>query len=361
MALTNGPYIGYVGFVRFVTGDSSLNLVVRANSADVALSQEISTEDVVDSRWDRTLYRVGPKIVGGNVTFPGIYTVGSITPTTDIMKKIYTRAVRRNHVADNDQPFILWASDIDIKYTNGDFFTYKKCIIDSWQFSVEQQGNVGITLGIIGSNREREPSFDGGRAAFLDETAVPQTRIITWNDAYLRLGIDSSGDGNLTYFPDDWDDQSEYRIRSYEVNVANNADRFYAIGKLEPSYIYPQKREVNGSISILGRHALLGETAYDNYTYCRSQSTLEFGYEIEQAEGCGGPFKVTLPNVVWQIESMSLSNDIFETTVEWMSLPAGGQIDSGSGTHPSQGSIADYYDPIDWWDGTHGESYVSVD
>ena len=35
-------------------------------------------------------------------------------------------------------------------------------------------------------------------------------------------------------------------------------------------------------------------------------------------------FAVTIPNVVYKIEELSLTNDIFETTVPWLALPNAG-------------------------------------
>ena len=91
MALGTPPaFMGYVGFVKF---DTSL---VRATSCDIKLSQEITKPDVVDSRFDRTVYQLGPQIVEGAVEFPAIYDSGVVGDSTqDIAEKLYRRAVKR--------------------------------------------------------------------------------------------------------------------------------------------------------------------------------------------------------------------------------------------------------------------------
>ncbi|KKM75977.1 hypothetical protein LCGC14_1384830, partial [marine sediment metagenome] len=36
---------------------------------------------------------------------------------------------------------------------------------------------------------------------------------------------------------------------------------------------------------------------------------------------CQGKFLVTLPNIVFQIEEIALTNELFESTVNWHCLP----------------------------------------
>lgn len=371
---TNGPFIGYVGFVRF-NGDAGNKFAIRSTSCDINLSQEITTEDVIDSRWDRTVYRVGPKIVEGSIAFPGIYTItgSGAVESTDIMQRLYTRAVRRRHAGNWE--FILHSAPIDVKYTIGDQFTYTKCLLDSWQFTATQQEPVNMNISIIGSDRiplDGDTFLDGPTNPSTDAWSgnlAAQTRVITWNDAFFVARLDTDGDG----IPEDslavcsqplsnigncsainginaCSDIASYRIRSYEININNNADRFYTIGQLSPAYIYPSKREVSGNVVILGRHEGIGGTdtasgSQANELFCRSGSDITFGYQIaanaESDQSCGGDFCVTLPNVIFMIEEMALTNDIFETTVNWISLPAGGQIDN-----INAGADA-YYDPLD--------------
>src|SRR4051812_48070793 len=63
--------LGYVGNVAF--GFTTGLVTVRATSANIRASQEITYPNVVDGRIDRTLYQLGPRIVGGNIAFPLVH------------------------------------------------------------------------------------------------------------------------------------------------------------------------------------------------------------------------------------------------------------------------------------------------
>ena len=76
----------------------------------------------------------------------------------------------------------------------------------------------------------------------------------------------------------------------------------------------------------MGRHANLSTLAETNQDNCTEYTNLKFGYATSAiGSGCdSSSFNVILPNTVYNIEEMSLTNDIFETTVNWRSLPAAG-------------------------------------
>jgi hypothetical protein len=79
-------------------------------------------------------------------------------------------------------------------------------------------------------------------------------------------------------------------------------------------------------MTLIGRHDSIGEAALTNEENCTESSEILFGYATPgDGEGCTPTtFNVTLPNVVFEMETMSLTNDIFESTVNWHSLPAAG-------------------------------------
>ena len=294
MALGTIPvFMGYVGFVKFD------NRLVRATSADLKLAQEIIKPDVVDSRFDKTVYQLGPQIVEGTVEFPAIYDSGTSTFTQDIAETLYRRAVARN--SDGKLDLI----NTEIKYTSANAsFLYPNCLVNNWRFSVTQQDVVTMGVDLIGFNRQA--------GTFAEPASVPNTRIVTWADVICRIQ-NSLGSIDIT---------GSY-IRTLDVEIANDAERYYAFnGQLVPQDIAPRKREVTGSAVFMGRMPELGAWAETNQDRCTEISTLEFGYSINNPE-CGSGFDVILPNVIFQIEELSLGNDIFETTVNYHCLPAG--------------------------------------
>jgi hypothetical protein len=323
MALNLPPaYMGFVGYLAFESctantgGGMQYSLdrtVVRATSADIGLRQEITKPDVIDSRYDRTVYQLGPKIIEGGVAFPAIY---GLTGTSNITLATYYLAAMRNI---NDGS--LSTFDMSVKYAKSDSvnkseFMYLTNLVNSWQFSVSAEEVVNITLDLIGVDRVpiTAPSIP-----FAD---LSNSRIVTWNDAVVVLaGPDLSNDISGEY------------VRSFEANINNNAERFYTLnGVLSPQAIAPTKRDLNGNIVLLGRIEDLALLAYDNELRCEEESTIRFGFDSsipETETTCQGKFVTTFPNVVFEIEEIALTNDLFESTVNWSSLPAAG-VDMGA-------------------------------
>ena len=296
--------MGFIGYVRFQSPEFSANnntIQVRATSADIRLSQEITKPDVIDGRFDRTVYQLGPKIVEGSVEFPSI--MESIDSGTDPTSALYKIAVKRNWPGDGK----LAPMDISVAYTsNNAAFVYKECIVNTFKWSVAQSDFVKVNVDLIGVERETAQW-----TAITESSAFfpNQSRVVTWNDAVVELRSGSAF--NIT---------GEF-IRSFEANINNNAERYYTLnGKLFPQDVAPRKRDITGSVSLMGRKPELADHAFDNQERCAEVSTIKFGYNLTNAE-CQGTFLVTLPNVVFQIEELSLTNDLFETTVNWHCLP----------------------------------------
>jgi hypothetical protein len=258
--------------------------------------QEVSKEDVVDSRFDRTVYRLGPKIVEGSVGFPAIFG----DATSSVTETLYNLAVRRNSLDGH-----LGLTTIDVKYTaNNATFRYGNNLVDQFTFAVAQQEIVNITVAVIGSARSDQ--------TFQPPAGIDNRRVVTWNDAVVEIfgTIDVKGEF----------------IRSFEVTIANNAERFYTLnGALAPQDIAPTKRDVTGNLALMGRHPQLAELALGNEDRCTETNAIKFGY-VASAD-CGGNFCRQLPNCVFEIEEIALTNDLFESTVNYHSLPAASTSD----------------------------------
>ena len=329
----NNPpaYMGFVGFVKVLaglvegTGTTHGDYIIRATTADINLTQEITKPDVVDSRYDRTVYQLGPKLVDGTLEFPALYEVPAGESTT-LFEILYRYAVTRTSAG------LLSPFDIEVKYAasaslphNESEFKYNGCIVNTWKFAVAQSDVITCSIDIIGVNREtstalttppRSQDCESPPAATGTAGGIGTTRIVTWNDARVEI----SG-GRLTGTIG-----GQY-VRSFEANVNNDAERFYTLNtKLFPQAIAPRKREVNGNVVLMGRHPVLGQSALTNEDNCTEDALVKFGFLTPvTGEGCGGSsFGVTLTNCVFEIEEMSLTNDIFESTVNWHSLPAAG-------------------------------------
>ncbi len=332
-------FMGFVGFIRVEQGkiygnaDGATRIdhdsyLIRATSADINLSQEISKPDVIDSRYDKTVYQLGPKLVDGSFGFPAVYEVSGVAGSKTLFEILYRYAVTRQ---DNGllSPFELqvkYAASQTLPYNEAEF-KYTGCFANTWQFSVAQSDVVTCTVDILGVNREtlgtlnpptRSDTVCEGSST--DETAsIGSTRIVTWNDARVEIEGDRIGYGT--------DAIGGQHVRSFEANINNDAERYYTLNtQLFAQAIAPRKREITGNIVLMGRHPKLADIALKNQFNCTESSTIKFGFNTPgTGEGCAdSTFAVGMPNCVFEIEEMSLTNDVFETTVNWHSLPAAG-------------------------------------
>lgn len=317
----NNPpaYMGFVGFVRLKTGNipagtggsvySHRDMIVRATTADINVSQEITKPDIIDSRYDKTVYQLGPKLIDGSISFPAVYDQQG---GANIVEALYRYAITRG--AENG---LLTDFDLDVKYatTNDSHdgsFIYNNCIVNTFQFSVSHEDVVNISVDLIGLTRAL--SLDSTSPSATDLT---NTRIVTWNDARVEIRAGTRGEFGII--------GGEF-VRTFEANINNAAERFYTLNKnLFPQAIAPTKRDIDGSMEILGRHKDLATLAFDNQNYCSEDTSIAFGFVPKATIGdCDSTFSVLLPNCILEIEEMSLSSDLFVTSINWHSLPAAG-------------------------------------
>ena len=334
----NNPaaYMGFVGFVRLkgstIVGDaaagaSSVNFqdyLIRATTANINLSQEISKPDVIDSRYDKTVYQLGPKLIDGTLEFPAIYDRPT-NNTIGAFEILYRLAITRGSTG-NLSPFDLEVKYASYGYPNQAEFKYTGCIVNTWKYSVTQGDLVSCAIDVIGLTREYAGVLppparkDDGACTPLGDTnngEIGTSRIITWNDARVEITGERLQDTIGGQF-----------VRTFEANVNNDAERFYTLNKaLYAQAVAPRKRDIDGSLTLMGRHKDLSLLAESNQDNCSESTQIKFGFETTATgESCTGAstFGVTIPNVVFEIEEMSLGNDIFETNVGWHALPSAG-------------------------------------
>jgi hypothetical protein len=328
-------YMGFVGFVRVpgLTITSSQNeglytvtddFLIRATSADLSLKQAIDKPDVIDSRFDRTVYKLGPQEVDGGIAFPAVYgTVPALANGVSIdsssAEAFFRMAVtRRANGTLNDM-------NVDVKYAasntapNQAEFRYKFCYVNTYQFAVTQGDMVNISVDIMGVKRDLS---DGNLDAPINADLV-NTRAVTWNDARVEIRKGDGGRLGSSSILGDY-------VRTFEFNVNNNLERFYTLNQnLFAQAIAPTKRDIDGSFEILGRHQDLAALALDNQNYCQEVTEIAFGFTTNATgDTCTSTFNTIIPNCVFFIEEMSLSNDLFVTNVNWTALLGGG---SGEG------------------------------
>jgi hypothetical protein len=302
---TPPAYMGFVGFVRFEFPGSQV--VIRATSADPKLMQDITKPDVIDGRFDRSVIALGPQKVEGSVEYPAIMERqgGNEDPTARLYRATVGREITGSRFGQLRNANIF---NLATRYTSQFAeFRFKDCIINTWKYSVTQSDMVKINVSLIGRTRESTAIAPMTRTAPGFPT---NTRAVTWNDAVVEV-LGARGAPNIS---------GDY-IRSFEVTYNNNADYYYTLNRqLAPQDIAVKKRDIDGRIVLLGRHEQLSQHAQTNQDRCFEETRIRFGYDLTRDE-CNSTFLVTIPNVYFRIEELALTNDIFETTVQFHSLP----------------------------------------
>lgn len=303
MAFGSPPaHMGFVGYIRFEFPGETI--VVRALSCDVGLKQEITKPDVIDGRFDKSLYQLGPKIVNGSLEYPAV-----MGDSVDATARLYQACVGRQ--VGGDRHGRLKGSnlfDLSVRYTSQFAnFRYKNCIVNTWRFSAAQSDIIRISSELIGQRRVT----DSIPVMIPSTLGYPNnSRIATWNDVVCRV-IGERGAPDI---------EGDF-IRNFECNINNNAEYYYTFnGLLEPQDIAVRKRDIDGSMTLMGRHEGLGEHARTNQDRCLEETKIQFGYQLN-TDLCEATLLITMPNVVFMIEELALTNEVFETTVNWLALP----------------------------------------
>ncbi len=349
-------HMGWVGFANLISPPLTpvKGTILRVTSADINLSQEITTPDVIDGRIDRTVYQLGPKIVEGTLSLPVIadvdpsgFTGGCVS---DLDLKAGVASSLLNTIwcwttARSPHGRLQWSeAKLNIRYANHSAFAFSKCIVNSLSMTVTQSDVVSFDIDVIGATRSRSTSpaeGDAGGGVSISDFLSP-ARVLTWNDVTIS-GVGGCGSGTeeaARLF-------SSAQVREFSFEINNNAERYYSLsGRLFPIDINVSKREITGSLTLLGLQDRLRERAeaqQDNFTR-KDEIRMMFFIGDEAVSGSGisalGTSRdwfaltdtpTTLNNatpffwkkftgVIFRIEEMSLSNDVYETTVNWLAL-----------------------------------------
>jgi len=301
--------MGFMGSVRFNGGTIGQEILVRALSCDIRAKQDIDYPDVVDSRIDNTLYQIKPRIVEGNCELPLVHegiatgTSKACNPANNLAKRLWEIAAKRDQTGRLVNQF-----NVDVRYTDNTAYRYPNCIINSMKVSITQSDFVKINFNVMGGANVTD-SVREALTTDRDPTFLAPARIVTWNDFRINVFIQEAG---IT-LPGSY-------IRSFDVELNNNADRFYTLnGKLVPQDITARKRTISGNLALMGFSAKqFHDFIYNNQSRYTSQSKIAFGYTLGSATI---PYWATaLWGVIFQIEEVQIGNDIIETRIPFRAL-----------------------------------------
>jgi len=345
-----GEYYAHMGWVGFANLKCSpltpeKGTILRVTSADINLKQEITTPDVIDGRIDRTVYQLGPKIVEGTLSMP---VVADVDPNEFIGGCVSSQELRSGTAASLLNTIWCWTTarsahgrlqwseaELKIRYANHSAFTFSKCIVNTLSMKVAQSDVVSLDINVIGASRARAPiptNPDPDGMSISD--FLSPARVLTWNDVTIS-GVPGCGTGNSEI--DRLFGSGQVREFSFEIN--NNAERFFSLnGRLFPVDINVAKREITGSLKLLGLQDRLRERAeaqQDNFTRkdeirmmffigddagSNSRDWFDQTDTPSTVNGAVPFFWKKFHGVIFRIEEMSLTNSVYETTVNWLSL-----------------------------------------
>lgn len=318
--------MGYVGFVQFEPVTTGLGIppgssvAVRVTDADVKTQQAIDYPDVVDGQIDRTVYKLGPKETGGGVNFPLVHEGSglgaSVSADCTSAADNLARTLWRIAAERDSQGRLAHLFNTHIRYADNLGFTYPGCLMDQMTWTINAEQEVTVSAQVIGgaktatdvgvARKKIDPALDPTAANKLKMLAP--ARVVTWNDARIKIyGEDGA----------ELIDPSELRNFSCEIN--NQIERFYTLnGRLAPQDIAAKKRELSGSMTIMGHNEALRIQAESNEDRFTSKSAIAFGYSLGASSS---PYWATgLYGVVFEIEQVSLGTGLFETTTNWSAM-----------------------------------------
>lgn len=334
--------MGWVGFVKLLLpklNQGGGGNILRVTSADVQLLQDISTADVIDGRIDSTTYQLGSKNVEGSLSMPivadlpganignGCPTVNQLTTAGQLLDNIWCWATARG----SHGRLIHSDASLMIRYANHAAFMFDRAIVNTLSLSIAQSDAINVDIGIIGRGRRplNNPAFYSDPDSLITDFLSP-ARILTWNDVTV------TGIGGCSNIHTLW---RSNQIREFNMEINNNADRFYTFnGSLFPMDINVAKRQITGSLTLMGFQHRLRELAESNSERFTEKNEIRVAFYIgedqyDPASGAfldrdwtgptpaGNPiFQKRLTGVVFRIEEVSMTNDLLETTVNWLAL-----------------------------------------
>ena len=216
-------------------------------------------------------------------------------------------------------------ASFDIRYANHAAFKFDHCVPNTLGMSIAQGDAVSFDINVIGRARNPfvDPQTEPEAADFLSPA-----RTLTWNDVSITAIQGCGNEEGLFY-------SNQVREFSFEIN--NNADRFYTLqGSLYPMDINVQKREIGGTVTLLGmadRLRILSESNQARFTE-KNELRMAFYIGEETFDGtiftsrdwtsgdapAASIFSKKFLGVVFQIEEIALGNDVLESAITWHAL-----------------------------------------
>tara|TARA_Y100000034_G_scaffold87954_1_gene105516 strand:+ start:4438 stop:5460 length:1023 start_codon:yes stop_codon:yes gene_type:complete len=291
---------GFSGAVAYDV--SGVQHMIRAESCDVTAKQDINAIPDVDGAIDHTRYSLQPYAIDGNIAFA--LDQSQTADSFLVFEQLFNDAVLRDSTGQ------LEATDrrLHVRYYPGYSYTYLDMHINTFNLSVSQGDVLKATASMMGRGRkanEFQPNFD-------QNSDLAPVRVIQFNDIEIAILPDSSmasTDATIS------EPITSTVVRSFDMSINNNCEAIYTLSSaLTPYDIIAKKREISGSFTFAGKQDELAEwaTAHES----RAQSSVDLIFRVKFGSDTTVDL-FRLKGVVPQIESVNITNDLVETTMNW--------------------------------------------
>jgi hypothetical protein len=234
-----------------------------------------------------------------------------------------------------------------IRYANHAAFLFDRVLVNIFGVTITQSDMITMDIGVIGRSRApfvnpylhnsqvQGAAYTTGYADIVD--FLSPARVLTWNDAWVYSKSDWGCSGSSDNFL-----FRSGQVREFSFEINNNADRFFSLnGSLFPMDINVGKREITGTVKLMGLADKLHQRAATNQDRFTSKDCIFLSLYIGRDTfntAYDPPFETSVRNwddgntndgaiwrkrfdgVIYQIEEMSLSNELYETTANWFAL-----------------------------------------
>ncbi len=330
---------GWVGSLALVfDSNSTINrtLLLRVTSADINAKQEITSPDVIDGRIDKTVYQLGAKEVEGTISLPVVLDDGSILTPEGGNCPAPTSATVGTGPRRLLEALWDWALVRDkygrmcneglarIRYANHAAYIYDRMYANTLSMKVAQGDMVTFDIGVIGRGREPIPNPMDALTYPPSFNFLSPARVMTWNDVTIT-GIGGCGNPDRLFYSN--------QVREFNMEINNNIQRYYSLnGALYPVDINAGKREITGSMTLLGLNHTLRQLAETNQTrftekneirmafYAANEATFRRDWTDNTSTAANSIFSRKLGSVIFSFEEIGMTNEVLETTVNYIAL-----------------------------------------
>lgn len=314
-------YAGYSGFVTYEANENGniSQYLLRANSCTLKGTQNIDTVADIDGSIDSTRYALKPFEVNGDISFNldsapnSVGYLGFQQIYKDTVQRMADGRLKIRQTPGSRNMLVRYTSDVSYRYLD---------IVPS-KMTISCNANDSLKVDVTFMGRGREGPFNGttanvgeGLAAtYQGKTNVAPVRVVTYNDVSIDIepstvsGVVVNTLGSkIVRLP---------LVKGFTCTVDNQVEAVHTLsGTLAAYDLVAKKRQITGRIDFLGRNRDIADYALYNEIGQTSRANLLFNVRFGNVTKT--LFK--LCGVVFKIESMDLTNDVLNSSMDFMAL-----------------------------------------